>query len=197
MSAIFFKPWIGDDYQAGKRFGKRVMILGEAHYQWEETITPYPELTRTAIRNQIDGVYTYAFWTRVASAFLGHKPDLTEKREFWPSVAFYNYIQESAGFGPRIPPTSEMWTKSEPGFAKVLNKHVPQVLIVLGYRLWNNIPDLAGASDQPIIGAPQTQTWRYPLAGGGTCLAYGIRHPSSGFTGGAWQPHILEAIRRA
>lgn len=30
MSAIFFKPWIGDDYQAGKRFGKRVMILGEA-----------------------------------------------------------------------------------------------------------------------------------------------------------------------
>lgn len=41
------------------------------------------------------------------------------------------------------------------------------------------------------------QTWRYRLPKGGTCLAYGIRHPSSGFTGSKWQPHILEAIHRA
>lgn len=197
MSAVFFKPWIGDDYQAAKKFGKRVMILGEAHYQWEESITPYPELTRTAISDQVNAVYTYAFWTRVVSAFLGHKPDLTEKQELWRSVAFYNYIQESAGFGPRVRPTPEMWTRSEPGFAEVLQEHAPQVLIVLGYQLWNNIPDLGGTPDKPIHGAPQTQTWRYPLDKGGTCLAYAIKHPSSGFTGSAWQPHILEAIRRA
>lgn len=197
MSAVFFKPWIGDDYKAATKFGKRVMILGESHYQWEKDITPYPDLTRTAINDQITAKYTYAFWTRVAGAFLGHKPDLAEKGEFWRSVAFYNYVQESAGFGPRVRPTPEMWTRSEPGFTEVLHEHAPQVLIVLGYQLWNNIPDLGGAWDKPIKGGSQTQTWRYPLASGGTCLAYGIRHPSSGFTGSAWQPHILEAIRRA
>lgn len=197
MSAVFFKPWIGDDYQAAAKFGKRVMILGESHYQWEKAITPYPELTRQAIRDQVNDVYTFAFWTRVVSAFLGHKPDLSEKQEFWRSVGFYNYIQESAGFGPRVRPTPEMWTRSKPGFTEVLREHVPEVLIVLGYQLWNEIPDLGGAQDKPIEGAPQTQTWRYPLGRGRTCLAYGIRHPSSGFTARTWQPHILEAICRA
>lgn len=197
MSAVFFKPWIGAHYKAATKFAKRVMILGEAHYEWNEQEKPDPEWTRTFIGNQISGEHTHAFWTRVVSAFIGHKPDLAEKQEFWRSVAFYNYIQESAGFGPRVRPTPEMWTKSEPGFAKVLQKHAPQVLIVLGYELWKNIPDLEGTWDKPINGAPQTQTWRYPFDSGATCLAYAIRHPSSGFSGSSWQPHILEAIRRA
>jgi hypothetical protein len=197
MSAIFFRPWIGDEYQAGLRYGKRVMILGESHYEWDADEKPDPDWTRTFIGNQISGEHTHAFWTRVVGAFIGHKPDLAEKQEFWRSVAFYNYIQESAGDGPRIRPTPEMWIRSEPGFAKVLKKYAPQVLIVLGYQLWNNIPDLGGAWDKPINGAPQTQTWRYPLEGGGTCLAYGIRHPSSGFSGSVWRPFILKAIRMA
>ena len=196
MTAIFFKPWIGDDYKAAKRFGKRVMILGESHYEWDDE-KPHPEWTRTFIGNQVSGDHTHAFWTRVAGAFIGHRPNLAEKREFWRTVAFYNYIQESAGNGPRIRPTPEMWRKSETGFAEVLRRHAPQVLIVLGYQLWNNVPDLGGMPDKPILGAPQTQTWRYPIGKGGTCLAYAIRHPSSGFTGSAWQPYILEAIRRA
>ncbi len=197
MSKIGFKPWIGDDYKTAKRFGKRVMVLGESHYQWDKKIKPDPEWTSTFIGNQMSGEHTHAFWTRIVSAFIGHKPDLAEKQDFWRSVAFYNYIQESAGFGPRIRPTREMWTNSEPGFAKVLKEHAPQVLIVLGYQLWNKIPDLDGAPAQPIDGAMQTKTWRYPLDNGETCLAYGIRHPSSGFSGSEWQPHILEVIRRA
>lgn len=197
MSAIFFKPWIGEDYATGARFGKRVMILGESHYQWDKAITPYPDLTCTAIRAQISGEYTYPFWTRVVSAFIGHKPSLDEKRDFWRAVAFYNYVQETVSFGPRVAPTPEMWARSETAFAELLNMYAPQVLIVLGYRLWDKLPNLGGASDQPIDGATQTQTWRYPLSRGGTCLAYGIRHPSSGFTGSTWQPHILAAIRQA
>lgn len=197
MSEVFFTPWVGDDYASGKRFGKRVMILGEAHYQWDHDIEPYPELTRTAIRNQITGAHSYAFWTRIVSAFFGHKPNLAEKQDFWRSVAFYNYVQKNVGHGPRVAPTDEMWTRSEAPFKGVLHELAPQVLIVLGYRLWNRIPDLDGAEDQPIDGANQTRTWRYPLPQGGSCLAYGIRHPSSGFTGSKWQPHILEVIKRA
>lgn len=197
MSTVFFKPWIGDDYATGNKFGKRVMILGESHYQWDKAIQPYPELTRTAIRDQIDGTYTYAFWTRIVSAFLGYKPGLEEKGVFWQSVAFYNYVQESVSFGPRIALKPEMWTRSETAFAEVLYEHAPQVLIVLGYRLWNHLADLDGSWDEPVVGAAQSQTWRYPIPKGGTCLAYGIRHPSSGFTGRKWQSHILEVIRRA
>lgn len=196
-SAIFFKPWIGEDYASGYKSGKRVMILGESHYQWDKDIEPYPELTRTAISDQITRKYTYAFWTRIVSAFIGHRPSHPEKQDFWRSVAFYNYVQESVSFGPRIAPTPEMWARSQAGFAEVLHEHAPQTLIVLGYRLWNNLPKLEGAWDKPIEGATQTQTWRYPLKQGGTCLAYGIRHPSSGFSGSKWQPYVLKAIERA
>lgn len=197
MSDVYFKPWIGDDYKSARRFGKRVMILGESHYQWDKKVKPAPEWTCTFVGNQMSGDHTHAFWTRIVSAFIGHKPDLFEKQDFWRSVAFYNYVQQSVGFDAHVGPTREMWASSEPAFAEVLHAHAPQVLIVLGYRLWNKIPDLGGAAAAPIDCAKQPQTWRYPLNCGGSCLAYGIRHPSSGFTGSEWQPHILEVIRRA
>lgn len=196
MSNITFKPWIGDDYRAAN-FGKRVMVLGESHYQEREDDPPAPEWTERFIRNQMDGVRSRAFWTRIVSAFIGHTPVLKEKQDFWRSVAFYNYIQQSVGFGARIRPTLDMWKDSEPGFVEVLNKHQPQVLIVLGYRLWRKLPYLEGTADDPIDCPEQPQTWRYPLKKGGYCLAYGIKHPSSGFTSSHWRPHILEAIRRA
>lgn len=197
MSAIFFKPWIGEDYASGTRFGKRVMVLGEAHYQWDVNTKLDPDLTCRAIRRHLNREHRHAFWTRIGGAFLGYKPSLEELQRFYRSVAFYNYVQESVGFGPKVAPTPEMWTQSEPAFAEVLRDLAPQVLIVLGYRLWNHLPNLGRVADKPIDGASQTQTWRYPLPSGGTCLAYGIRHPSSGFTGSKWQPHILEVIRRA
>jgi hypothetical protein len=197
MSNVYFKPWIGDDYKTGKRFGKRVMILGESHYQKRADDPPVPGWTRRFIRYQMYGERSRAFWTHIVSAFIGHHPVLKEKEDFWRSVAFYNYLQQSVGDGPRIPPSPTMWKDSERPFEAVLNKHEPQVLIVLGYRLWRKLPYLEGTADEPIDCPEQPQTWRYPLKKGGYCLAYGIKHPSSGFTSSDWRPHILEAIRRA
>lgn len=192
MSDIFFQPWVGKHY--GSRFGKRVLILGEAHYQWDKGTDQYPELTQEAIRAQMSGEYTYAFWTRVAGAFIGHKPDLEEKGEFWQSVAFYNYVQEFVGFGPKLAPTPEMWSRSVPGFVELLDRLSPQAIIVMGYRLWNHVPDLDGSADFAMDDGKGMRTWRYPLKHGGSALAYPIRHPSSGFNGAKWHPFIRKAI---
>lgn len=197
MSHVFFKPWIGRGYRGADMFGRRVMILGESHYEGKKSGPPAPDWTRRYIRYQMTGERTRAFWTHIVSAFIGHTPELAEKRAFWRSVAFYNYVQQSAGNGPRIRPTREMWRDGEPGFAKVLSKYKPQVLIVLGYELWRNLAPLDGVPGKPIAGSKQPETWRYPFADGEICLAYGIKHPSSGFTGSDWRPHILEVIRRA
>lgn len=197
MSDVFFKPWIGERYKSAEKFGKRVMILGESHYQLKEDVPPAPDWTKRFIGYQMDGTRTRAFWTKIVSAFIGHRPTLGEKQDFWRSVAFYNYIQQSVGNGPRIPPTPAMWTDSEPRFKKVLNQHAPRVLIVLGYRLWSKLPELDGTPGKPIDCPAQPQTWRYPLKNGGYCLAYAIKHPSSGFASADWHPHIREVIRRA
>lgn len=103
MSNVYFKPSDGDDYKSGKRFGKRVMILGESHYQWDRKssrlrvdchLCRQPDVRRAHPR-VLDAI---------VGAFMGHKPDLTEKQSFWRSVAFYNYVQQSAGFGSHVGP---------------------------------------------------------------------------------------------
>lgn len=48
MSAIFFKPWVGEDYAGGKWFGKRVMILGESHYQGDEGTPREPAFAKVS-----------------------------------------------------------------------------------------------------------------------------------------------------
>ena len=45
MEHVYFKPWRGDNYQSGHRFGKRVLVLGEAHYEWDKNMPLLPLYT--------------------------------------------------------------------------------------------------------------------------------------------------------
>ena len=31
MEHVFFKPWVGKDYESGGIFGKKILVLGESH----------------------------------------------------------------------------------------------------------------------------------------------------------------------
>ena len=31
MKNVFFKPWVGKNYESGGIFGRRILVLGEAH----------------------------------------------------------------------------------------------------------------------------------------------------------------------
>jgi hypothetical protein len=194
MSGIFFKPWKGKRYESNQLFGKRILVLGESHYEWDENIPLYPDLTIDCIREQAEGIHTSQFWTNIAVAFLNKRPSQEEKKEFWDSIAFYNYVQKSVGFGPRVRPTEDMWRISEQGFVEVLAKLLPKVVIVLGYALWQHLPELGGRNGPKIIGSEQTDTWHYPLPNAESCLAYAIRHPSAGFSGPYWYRYVQQAI---
>jgi hypothetical protein len=194
MSGIFFKPWRGKDYESNKLFGKRVLVLGESHYVRDEKDSLYPELTIDCVEEQIEGPHTTKFWTNIAAAFMNKRPSQDEKKEFWDSIAFYNYIQTSVGIAPRIPPTEEMWRNSEQGFNEVLADFLPRAVIVLGYDLWRHLPDLRGRDGPKIVGSEQPDTWYYPLPNGESCLAYAIKHPSAGFSSSYWYKYLQQAI---
>jgi hypothetical protein len=196
MSSIFFKPWRGPNYEYGGLFSKRILILGESHYQWDEKIPLTESLTIECIKEQISGDYTSKFWTNIAITFLNRYPSLEEKQYFWYSVAFYNYIQENVGFGPRVRPTSDMWITARNGFEEVLEDFKPQCIIVLGYKLWENLPG-DGIQGPNIENAKQKETCKYLLSNGDYSLAYGIRHPSAGFSGWYWHPFVMRAIEIA
>lgn len=194
MDSIRFHPWIGARYGSGNQFRKRVLILGESHYSKKKE--PSRSLTFQVVVRQLTGEHTASFWTNIAGAFLGREPSLDDKRRFWHDVAFYNYIQDPLP-GPRKPPYAAMWKHGEQAFTEVLDLLAPQVVIVLGYRLWKHMPVHKGKRTREVQGAPQTETRRYPLSDGSSCLAYAIRHPSAGFNRDDWYPHIRRVIRWA
>lgn len=193
-SKINFRPWVGNQYARGVN-GIRTLILGESHYQWncDRDINTWLDITRVLVQEQIDGAYSKAFWTKIAIAFLGRTPSLADKAEFWNSVAFYNYVQVSAGNGPRIAPAGESWDTSAMAFKEVLEDLSPHFILVLGDRLWSRLPKLGQIAGAEVNGAPRSSTWLFPFIKG-AALAYGIKHPSTGFNGRTWNPYIKRAM---
>ncbi|MDE2831931.1 MAG: hypothetical protein OXN20_17600 [Gemmatimonadota bacterium] len=149
MQHVFFKPWVGNNFSEGGLWSKKVLILGESHYQWDENIPLTEDLTIQCVQEQIAGGRTKAFWTNIVIALLNVRPSLKDKYRCWQSVAFYNYIQCSVGFGPRVRPSPEMWEKSQEPFFEVLNDLQPDCIIVLGYQLWDNLP--CDGEEGPVI----------------------------------------------
>lgn len=197
MNGVFFKPWVGKSYLTRGLFQKRILILGESHYQWDEHIPLTENLTIECVEEQLGGTRTHPFWTKIVASFLGRAPSLQDKCQFWHEVAFYNYVQWNVGFGARVRPKREMWAKSEPGFIAVLGALEPECVIVLGYQLWARLPAL-GNRGPTMEGARQTESWLYPRGNGDKVLAYAILHPSSGgFSGNYWHPFIMRAIEMA
>ncbi len=195
MKNIKFAPWIGQNYRNAP-LGRRILVLGESHYQWEDNapISEWSGLTSAVINEQLDGHYKKAFWTHIAVAFLNRLPNLEEKRAFWHSVAFYNYVQESAGIGARVRPTEAMFTASAPAFFEVLESLQPEIIVALGYELWARLPK-AQSGDEAVetgCGAIQTRVYSYV---GGFAHACSIKHPSSGFNGRHWYPRIMRIVQ--
>ncbi|MCY3737405.1 MAG: hypothetical protein OXG13_13440 [Gemmatimonadaceae bacterium] len=198
MERVYFKPWIGENYWSGRRFGKRVLVLGESHYEWDKEMCGLPpDFTIQCIEDQVLG-YTKRFWTEIVIAFLNKRPSVEDKREFWHSCAFYNYIQESVGFGPRVRPTREMWERAVNPFNAVLAELRPDFIAVLGYELWDNLPE--DGSPEPTVGGADgsdVHIFRYPHSEG-DAWAFRMKHPSGrGFSARSWHRPLMHALERA
>ena len=197
MNTISFQPWVGDAFTAAK-LGKRILVLGDSHYEWNGSgkIDQWTAITKTLVQEQIDGDYTKRFWTNIAIMFLNKRPTPEDKREFWHSVAFYNYLQSSAGFGPSSIPVENQWKSSEPAFLEVLSTLQPELLVVLGNRLWNHLPTEHRHPGLEVPGSPGVNTYRYTYPEG-SCLALHVRHPGRAFNGQQWHGCLMNALKVA
>lgn len=137
MENIFFKPWIGEDYETGGIFGKKILVVGESHYCGHcercgdvanaEECAEFT--TNHCIQPLLDG-YT-AGWTGTFHKFerslVGHETDLNESRKIWNSVAFYNYIQKAMD-GPRTSPDWTDFRDAEAAFLRHSTHCIPTLL---------------------------------------------------------------------
>jgi len=87
-------------------------------------------------------------------------------------------------------------TCSEAAFFEVLELLKPQLVVILGYELWDNVGVGNGTQGPKLPAVKDDNTWRY-FYPGGSCLAVCLKHPSSGFNGRKWNSYILKAIELA
>jgi hypothetical protein len=178
MSNIVFCPWVGKDYYSSELFsGKKLMVLGESHYGYENYHHKNKCFaTINVINEYLNGTSEYdgRIFTALCKICLGKEHlDSEDKHRFFDSIVFYNYLQESLG-GPGDRPTSEQWKQSQPAFLEILEQYKPDCLLVLGKALWFQLPDGEGS----IKDSPFKYSWIYPLSGGHKVLATFIYHPS-------------------
>jgi hypothetical protein len=193
MKHVNFLPWVGKNYQNGFQ-GLRTLILGESQYT-SSCDNPF-NFTIERVKEQINGACSGQFWTNIAKALIGSDPVLEDKKQFWNSVSFYNYVQEFVGDGPRIRPTEKHWKSSETPFVEVLEELKPEFILALGYQMWESLPFLNSYEGPKIEGASTPATWIYPHLAG-SALAYCVKHPSSGFSALTEHPYILIAMNKA
>jgi hypothetical protein len=189
---VSIHPWVGESYGKSDLFnGFKLLVLGESEYQrkdgqpwsWHDTIW--------VIKNEVLAGKSSAFFTNIASMLTGHLVRESEKRtQFWNAVAFYNFVQEHAGFGARTRPTPQMWREQETvaAFYEVLEKHSPNYIIVLGFHNWWYLPAAACRKGRYVSALPPTvfrrddirQTCCYKTDTG-EAQAVAVKHPSAGF----------------
>ena len=191
MDNVFFTPYIGPDYQQGYQ-GKKILALGESHYinddeEGRDHFRNYPQLkdfTNDMIRSYFDYLRRkqqnpnekqeqgwMRTYTKFARAF--HNGDLSYAGiiSLWEHIAFYNYIQEPAP-NTRVSPAKELFVKYEAPFWEVVRACQPDLIIIWGLRLWDNLPFKKESHSEHLFRISAT-------ANDLSVLALPITHPSA------------------
>lgn len=195
MSSINFEPWVGKSYATTGYKGKKILVLGESHYCKNELANGgrcYPLCKKEHMNNACfsqtqdvvhEAVYDYGgqLYLRcfivLERAVTGKELSQQEREEFWQSVVFYNYVQYALP-GPGQLPNNDYWGKSEKPFVEMLEKYMPDYIIVWGARLYNSLPKLGGhALKMKVSNEYTADVWAY-LINGKNIQALKIYHPS-------------------
>jgi hypothetical protein len=198
-ASLHFGRWKGSNYDSPGLEGKRVLILGESHYEWLDNQTLTPDWTQRFIEAGFAGE-KQRFRTRVAAVLLGRPPVGEEIRAFWNSVAFANYIPVSVGKGPSARPDETMWAAAVPRFAALVAELKPNLLLVLGHPLWGRMHytfSMDGHLEVHSNSVSEYRIWRYRLDPERTMLACAIAHPSRSFNFRTWHPFVRDMLKAA
>lgn len=216
---VKFHPWIGENYKNGvvgydengiiqygesEGEGKKILVLGESHYCYDES-EAIPELTQEIIKDLIDPDSEWEpyknTYTKFIKSLTGYIEELLfeDKEKAWQHVAFYNYVQFPIS-GARIAPVREDFKNSEEAFWEIIEKLQPNLVIVWGSRLYNNLPiggeqinDLEVKYDNEDY---EIELWSYSYNEENITYLLRIVHPSAGYSMSLWHEAIKVFIKR-
>ncbi len=197
MDHVFFKPWIGKNYQSGGIFPQKILVVGESHYcgGCEECGLKYKpqgcEAVNTikTIRLILDG-YT-ATWTPTYRKFerslVNKGTTLEESNEIWESIAFYNFLQIAMNEA-RESGTREDYLDGQPAFLEVINELQPELIVVWGVtKLYKYLPEDGWIEGERLeIDGYNVKNGYYVLRNGQKSRIIFVYHPSTGYSWDRW-----------
>lgn len=196
--STFFLPWVGAQYfSGGGMFGRRIMVLGESHYCGvscsECGVNHYGKcnnFTTQVIRDYLDQNNKREGWMSTYLKFerslVNHETTYEEREKIWDSLLFYNFLQVAMQ-GPRQAGTPEQYRAANEPFFAVLDKYQPDLLVVWGTRLWNNLPSERWIDGEDIqVDGYSIENGYYNLPNGKKVRAICVYHPSAGYSWDYW-----------
>ena len=163
-STVRFAPWIGSNYEKGFH-GLRILLVCESHYggKQHERPTVTSEIIKALALGEKHPRATgklkrHMHFTKIMSAILNVRQGFTgaQRREFWNSIAYYNFLQE---FIPdrRIAPPQSAWESSKSAFTDVISVLAPDLIICFSKRNGKRIRSLAGDLPVAVVNHPSSR----------------------------------------
>lgn len=196
-SAVYFHPWVGSNYLSGGIFGKQIMVLGDSHYCGEgckecgvNFHCKCNEFTSDVVNAYLDQNVEREGWMSTYLKFerslVNHETTPEESVRIWNSLLFYNFLQVAMQ-GPRQAGTPEQYRAAADPFFSVMNQYQPDLLVVWGVRLWNNLPGDRWEDGSPMrVDGYEIQNGYYKLDNGKKVHAICVYHPSVGYSWDYW-----------
>jgi hypothetical protein len=205
LEQFVFHPWIGVQYGTDGIEGRRLLILGESHYESEPgdvDVATQCALTLQIIDRAIRGDAGLSFYSKIANAISGKDLTTPEQRSgFWKRVTFYNYVQRLLNTSAERPSAMDLRSAAIP-FFDLVRLLEPDAVLVTGKTVWNAIseffPEGARSTqenwDQPSV------TYRWEGVTSSPILATCTVHPSAfrsqvRFTDPKWQARVSRFVK--
>lgn len=210
---VKFIPWIGPEYEYGIRGfdnnghiiygtkdnpGIKVAVLGDSHYCANQS-EAVKTITNTVIKDLLQKESEFEqyknTYTKFIKSFTGYIDEFTNdsKIEAWHHILFYNYVQEAME-RPRQSPSEKQFSEAQIPFFEILEKNSPDVIIVWGKRLYNNLPQCGKQYPDldltPDLGnGCSMEIWAYEVKGKWIPII-AINHPSGAYSYKKWATAI-------
>lgn len=207
MEHVFFKPWVGKNYQNGGIFKKKILVLGESHYCGNENCNgkcgfrDFPDggcedFTYDRVMDYLNG--STGRWTNTFKKFersLVNKPTTAEEsREIWESVAYFNFLQV-AMTGTRTAGSYEDYMEGQKAFLEVIEDLQPDLIIVWGIRLYGYLPNEGWIQGEPLVfDNYSVKNGYYQLKQGKKSRVIAVYHPSTGYSWDWWHKVIASQL---
>jgi hypothetical protein len=163
-NTVRFAPWVGSQYAEGF-CDLRILLVCESHYgdKEHERPTATPEIVKALALGEKHPRATgklrrHPHFTKIMCAVKNVRNSFSsaQKKEFWNSVAYYNFLQEFIR-GSRVPPPKDAWERGKSAFTEVLDVLAPDLIVCFSARTGGLIQPLAGSVPVAVVNHPSSR----------------------------------------